>query len=239
MMPAFVPDSTTYRPSSPWLTLPLALLSFGLWPLWRWREQWLHFVALDRSHCIRVGRLRLQKATANERPRVLQACRQLGGLPVLLAGWLLALVASACILAVSFLTSDSADRFWQGTYTLASIHGFSLHWCWVLAVSFGYFCHWFSVRRYLFARRVLDETMMPPADLGPPGVAWVVVAVILCALGAWWAIPMALAGSLQRRHSVLRYVPPASGVRTCRTTGCGRALPASALYCPRCGGTTA
>ncbi len=85
----------------------------------------------------------------------------------------------------------------------------------------------------------------------------IVAAILFLHYGVWWAIPMLLAGTTQRRYisSTSRQTRGAIAQRIrlmdsrgtmdtevgrrCSQTACQATLPAHALFCPRCGTSAA
>jgi hypothetical protein len=142
---------------------------------------------------------------------------------------------------------------------------------WVGFVSVASVSHWLqvqlhvrSVRRYLaeFNAIAADEGFAP-IRLRPVGIGlrplWIIGAIIMILNSAPWAVPLVLAGAVQRRYTrhsaqdfrthlaerarhMLLYrrprtaLPPEWLMRMrCATTGCKTPLPTGARFCPRCG----
>jgi hypothetical protein len=143
---------------------------------------------------------------------------------------------------------------------------------WNLLLCVVYMLHWVQIRLYVrdlrrfveqFNRVTHHEKLDP---VNPPSLrlglrmGWIATAVFFVAMGAFWGIPLALAGASQRRyinHTAQRVreqmgervraimasrapaaVPPGEyrdhGPR-CDRDNCRARLPAGARFCPRCG----
>ncbi len=140
---------------------------------------------------------------------------------------------------------------------------------WLTTLLLAYSCHWLVVREHLFAVKSLFHAAKHSA--GPPttgvrrykienglSALWVIGAILSCLHAAWWGIPLALAGAMQRKYMtttsrMLRGIlaegvrtaaspqdmeAAKQGIRFCRTQTCGCHLPQIARYCPRCGTPT-
>ena len=82
---------------------------------------------------------------------------------------------------------------------------------WTIGLSVAYVLHWIQVQRYAASVRNFIEKFnaiaasegLTPVRPQMPGVGlrpmWVAGAVVLCGLGAFWAIPMMLAGAAHQR----------------------------------------
>lgn len=246
------PEVNIARPAGPWRTFLAALFTFGLWPLLRWPRMWRQFIEVDRPRQISRAAAAKIGADDKQRRRIDRAVSHMTLVPILNAAPMVTLVLAVLLI----LTISGSEFAWSEIWELAyhpehlvqwpiSQQMLAFHSTWLTLLCVGYGCHWFVVRRYVFAVKDLDRAIgqrtLPRPSSGGPGARWVISAIPLCALGAWWAIPMVLAGSTQRRYSTV--MAPAvferpSVVRFCRTTGCGARLIESARYCPRCGTQT-
>lgn len=151
----------------------------------------------------------------------------------------------------------------QGDQTAAGLlsRAISLHTLWSLALPVAYLAHWAqvgvhraNVRRFV---RVLNTTMetrglMPIRLREGTATFWplaIVAAFLLVQWGAWWGIPMLLAGAAQRRYILTTSralqvqlnqrmavdLPWATAARRCQAGGCRAMLPLPAKFCPQCG----
>ena len=146
-------------------------------------------------------------------------------------------------------------------------------WNALLCAAYG--LHWLQIRLYIRdLRRFVEqfnrvaghdklEPVNPPRLKLGMRVGWILTAVLLACVGAFWGIPMALAGASQRRYinQTAQHVREQMGerVRTmmglrgpapvvagatphyrvhtyrCDRDNCRANLPAAARFCPRCG----
>jgi hypothetical protein len=142
---------------------------------------------------------------------------------------------------------------------------------WNAGLSIVYALHWLQVRLHAVAVRrfvdglnvVLAAERVEPVVAPPSGAgvhpAWLAVGAAGVVCGAVWALPMALAGGLQRRYinvwcpairaavadrvrTMLQgqrpavALPPWGGeALVCQELRCGAEIPAEARFCPRCG----
>jgi hypothetical protein len=134
---------------------------------------------------------------------------------------------------------------------------------WLGTLMFGFICHWYAVRSHAVAVKdllrwtnglakehsfnAIDER---PTQLGL-NLLWIIIAISFCANAAWWAIPMVLAGAMQRRYvgktspAVLTALADQAHIgfsqvkfestRRCAAARCGAKVPGQAKFCPRCG----
>ena len=240
------------QPAGPWTTFWTALLSFGLWPLFRWPTMWRQFVELDRPRQINRAEAVRRVADDKQRRKIDRAMSGMTHIPILAAAPTVALGVAGLIILLLFGSGAHWSEIWLLAYHPDKIprwpisqHMLQFHTTWLTLLCVGFGCQWFVVRRYVFAVKDLDRAVGQrslPRSHGGPGFKWVLAAIPLCALGAWWAIPMVLAGSVQRRYSKLREFVSAPAapdtVRFCETKGCGLRLMDSAKFCPRCGAAT-
>ena len=145
---------------------------------------------------------------------------------------------------------------------------------WTIALGLGYVFQWLQVRSHAADVRHFISRFNPiaQAEMLPPVLEpfngwvyfrplWIVTAVLLASYGAWWGIPMVLAGMAQRRYTrltgphlrrelarrvkdivALRQMgvgrPGLYAVATARRCGnvrCLAPLNANARFCARCG----
>jgi hypothetical protein len=142
---------------------------------------------------------------------------------------------------------------------------------WTISLCIGYSAHWFAVLAHqarvrnfisdfneLAQRKGVRPMMLPPEVLGF-SVVWLFGGFILMKCGAFWGLPLALAGAAQTRYiksqarttraqlaervrEVLSATRPQMLVpvpvvlrRKCPVSLCQAPLPPTATYCPRCG----
>ncbi|MDB5302214.1 MAG: hypothetical protein JWO87_3877 [Phycisphaerales bacterium] len=146
-----------------------------------------------------------------------------------------------------------------------------LYMAWCVSLSIGYLLHWAQVRGHMadvtrFVARfnpVAEAESLPPVrghklPIGVFRPLWILTAVMLAVYGAWWGIPMVLAGMAQRRYTSVtgnlirhelakrvkdmvamrREAPQAIEAipsRRCGNPRCLATLPPRARFCTRCG----
>jgi hypothetical protein len=149
------------------------------------------------------------------------------------------------------------DLRWQITDHLFSI------WAWGLL--FAYAVHWYAIRSHAraihslvnWSNRLATANGLPlvrnEALNTGLGAMWIILAVVLCFTNAWWGIPLALGGAMQRRYTRIDSIRIRSALgcqlregfamvpaiaptsRFCGSANCGARLPDVANFCPRCG----
>jgi hypothetical protein len=241
----------------PLKSLILGGLTFGILPLISWPKRFGKLVVVEQQqfwHLVEWLRIRTGDPDA---AKLLDSVRDTGAVPTLRLVPLVMLI----VLAVNFLTSFDASGLQR-----RQILG-----VWVICLSVAYASHWLHVHLHVsevngFLRRlnpILLRQHLPPMAQYGVGIGlrpfWVVPGIIGAALGAWWAIPAALAGSIQQRYcrgtsnrirselamrvtALLQEQRPAIDVPTpngfrvvCNNRLCGKSLPGAAAFCPRCG----
>jgi hypothetical protein len=265
--------------SAPPFAAVLAGLTFGVGPavLWPWR--WATLLDRDRPYYRELASWWQARVSPKEAAQLNDVIGRLRPRPILMIlPWLAAAFTVAS--AVVFLSVQRPDlhglipRLASGTYRLRHAglrwgHDVQdhLHFVWIWTLAFAYGCHLYAVRTHALAvgdlvrwtnkvsrehevRRVRNETGR--LGLGP---VWVGTAVVLCVYGAWWVIPMVLAGAAQRRYAdvasprlqqalaaqagdAVALTGTTAAARFCPTPNCTHRLPAPAAYCPRCGAAT-
>lgn len=248
---ALAPSPAPPRPAGPWWTLLTAVLSLGLWPLWRWSMMWQQFVRRDRPAQLARAAAARTSATEKQQRAIDRAVAKINRFPIIAAGPNFAFGVVALIAILMVLHRFPPHELWTLCFDPKGIHHWPMpqtavkfHRAWVVLLWIGYGCQWLVVRRYVFATRALRSVMLPEAhrpSVGGPSIGWVLSAIVLCVLHAWWAIPMVLAGSIQRRHSIhyAGLLDVDSPVLFCIAPGCGARLALEARYCPRCGSNVA
>jgi hypothetical protein len=148
---------------------------------------------------------------------------------------------------------------------------YNFHLIWTICLCFAYGSHWLHIREHAanvnqLVRRInailSRHGVMPVAVIGP-GMGlrplWIFAAIVGVLAGAWWAIPAAMAGALQRQYMrrvslqirsqlsqrvallmqgsrppvVVAATPPRRAA--CRNALCAGPIPTGAQFCPRCG----
>jgi hypothetical protein len=268
-------------PVTSWLA---AFFTLGLWPLLRWPHRWNELIDEHQPDLIALAawwRRRLAPQAVKKMDRAvedLQTPWVLLGIPTVIFWFVLVVFAT-----VAFQRGLNFDYFqyvtysWDkhGRYFLQSLDDLHLHQLWLWALFAGYAALWIGTRRHVKAvRSIMTIAHRAGGGVGRPagrdmidgGVSflWIVAAIIFCANSAWWGIPFALAGAIQRRYTValpvvrsilanqvrialhdggdmgapptmVTPIQPVVGSSFCQTRGCGARLPSVANYCSRCG----
>jgi hypothetical protein len=261
---------------SPARAFGLGLITFGVWPLWKLSRQFSDYVTLERQqlwHMAEWLRVRRGGDSSQALHDHLQSIRPRTALKILMA---------ACVLLAGVVIWNEMDggislsRLIESTYRTHQPwfddEGPTAIWLvWVLGLSVAYSLH--GLRIYLHHRavarfvggfnRLLQREGIPTITMPAFGVrpmrGWWVTEIILALIGAFWGIPMSIAGAMQRRYinssaarlraqmlervrSILQQNRPAIAVpnyvihgRRCGNALCQASLRASALFCSRCG----
>ncbi len=259
-------------------TLIVGLGSFGLAPLWIWPKRFGDVVETERVRYLHLAEwMRLN----HPGPEGDELVRRAAGMRVRPLLWVVPMAATAALVFAFAATRfpgnwgdgvwDATYGYWAGSRLVAGPWTVTLWQMWVGALVLGYVCHWAqvavqmaNVRRFIVA---LDgvcrrEGVAPVGriDAGWAGAVWPLAGgLVLGMMGVLWAMPMLLAGWIQRRYAmkvadrtrwavadraraILRVSRPEMAapmpillVRRCPRDLCQAAAGASARYCPRCG----
>jgi hypothetical protein len=267
-------------PWGPIKSLVLGAISLGVLPLLYWPRIFARFCISQQQqfwHLLEWLRVRHGDANAAELQRTLGAI-----VPpfTLRAAPLACLIIIAAFFGWPLLYSST----WMATplgiihHPLASWRRFSLnnfYMVWTICLCFAYGSLWLHIREHAanvnqLVRRInviLHHHELDPVSANDPGLGlrplWIFAAIVGVMAGAWWAIPAALAGALQKQYMrrtsmrtrselsqrvrtlLLRQRPPidvpvARPLRfACRNALCVSPMPRGAQFCPRCGSRTA
>jgi hypothetical protein len=253
-------------------TLVLGTISFGTLPLLDWSIRTRELFAGEAARLVQVCRYAAPDPTWPLRLGLMRQARRTGPiamfwlLPTLIAAFLMGgavvVMLSAKYNGIGHLidltygagteaTFDDPRSLLQtafGIWSALLIGGYLVH---LLHVQI----HFASVRRFLvrfngvLAMSGVRTIPLPRVSI-LPGLLWAAGGIILTTWGAWWALPMVLAGSIQRRdafdmHRNLRTtladrMAELSKVHIrieprCQTPRCQTVLRPAARFCPRCG----
>jgi hypothetical protein len=202
-------------------TVLLGVCSFGILPLLIWPGRFRDYVAAESRAMQEIAEW---ARVRGKRPAAVgplfaaaedAACKPLP--------WLACLLLTLFVVVAFWLsfmhTSLTWDHLLGVTYYfplrgtgIAQPHALHLHKVWVAVLSVGYLLHWLQVRSHasdvkLFVARLnplVEAEHLPPIPTprcgSGVGVMSIVAAVLMCLYGAWWGIPMLLAGAAQRRY---------------------------------------
>jgi hypothetical protein len=251
------------------------LLTFGLLPLWRLHRQFHDYITFEKQQLWHLAEWLRVRRGGEDTLALHETLRRHRTSFVLSLG---KFFGAAAFIAVVFADLHGQFRLRyliDETYRLnwsRYWHGHEIWVAWVAGLGIAYGLHWLQVvlherRLERFAERfnkvALREGVAPIAD--PPfdlglNTGWIVAAVLLAWFGgALWAVPMALAGAVQRRYinrtatrvrgelldrarTMIAQQRPAVAVpsyvihgRRCENPGCKAPLKAGARFCSRCG----
>ena len=273
--------SRSFRGNFSWGVVPtlfLSVVSFGVLPLLRWTQNLRRYVLLERQQLWHLAEwLRLQTAHPDAQTLPVEAEK---------IRWRSALAGTALAWVGALAFVFAAELFVRGAYPspLRSVISWTYgiryeagktradqFGIWTLCLSIAYALHWLQVqlhagdvRRFLEKfNRVLEWEGVEPLSRPRGGIGlqplWIIAAAGLCAVGAYWGVPLMLAGAVQRRYisrtsacvraeaadrvrtilllrrPVLRVPPFARATILCRTSGCRAPIPLLANFCARCG----
>jgi hypothetical protein len=262
--------SVPARTWGPFSSFILSICTFGILPLLVWPRRWNAFAEYERRQMISLATFWRRRATPMQAQALDASISQIGPQSIYTIVPILILVfmgMMASIMAVSFFHDGRiADDFiLRGDFV--GLHRYqwwtpepvetNLHIIWIASLLIGYICHWAAVRSHALAVESLAMQIKGIAGSQGGGsfVAvssglnplWIVAAVVLCSMHAWWGIPLVLAGAMQRKYmrstsprirralaEQLMDRPMGQG-SFCGTAGCGAAKREGAKFCPRCG----
>lgn len=256
-------------------------LSFGLLPLLAWPRRFSRFVKLEQQQLWHLAEWVRLHSGHPDAPRLRAQADRLANrnglriLSLLVAGF-----TAFFIFSTLSPRTNWSDAFWASTYGFQQSS--SSHWIshlqaqglftvWNIGLVVAYGLHWVQlrlhaarVRRFIWRFNAIAKIEgLTPVHPSIPGLGfrpgWVVGAILLCFAGAFWAVPMMLAGAVQSQyikessvrdraalahrlramllhHRPTLHVPvPVFLRRTCVLPLCRAAVPDAANFCPRCG----
>jgi hypothetical protein len=217
-------QAQTIAPPGPISSFFASLFTLGLFPLLSWPRRWSEVMDAEQQDLVALAAWWRRRASPVEGGRLALAVERLQPATGLMAipqivFWCMLVIFGIQVInrgpdfdyfnALTFGWSD------HGRYMFRSIDDLHLHKLWVWALAVGYICHWLAIRRYTQAMRMLAKWTNRTAGPGVRPVArgmidggmspmWIISAIVLCAMSAWWAIPMVLSGAAQRRYTMIR-----------------------------------
>ncbi|MEA2734683.1 MAG: hypothetical protein QOE14_1134 [Humisphaera sp.] len=251
------------------------LLTFGVLPLWRLHRQFRDYITFEKQQLWHLAEwLRVRRG--GEEALALHHALRKHRTSFFLS--LIKFLGVAMFVGVAFAELQGrfqVRRLIDQTYRVDWVRYWQHHevWiAWVAGVGIAYGAHWLQVVRHerrlerfaeRFNRVALREGVAPiddpPFDFGL-NTGWIIGAGLLAWLGgALWAIPMALAGAVQRRYinrtatrvrgelldrarAMIAQQRPAVAVpsyvihgRRCDNPRCQAPMKAGARFCSRCG----
>ncbi len=257
----------------------LAGVTFGLLPAIVWPWRWASLLDRDRPYYRDLANWWRTRVTAADADKLDDILDRLRPRPILMVlPWLAAAFTFASALLMLIYQrpdyhdllprlADCTYRFRPGVHVWGTTLDRHVHDVWLWGLTFAYACHFYAVR--VQARCVGDlarwtnavtrgdrvRTVRSGSRMLGLNALWVIGAIVLCGMHAWWAIPMVLAGASQRRYAdvisprlkqglsaqagdAMTLVGSSGPARFCPTPNCGNRLPAPAAFCPRCGSAT-
>jgi hypothetical protein len=261
-------------------TVLLGVPSFGLIPLLGWSRRFRNFAMDDFESSRDLAEWAALRGRQPARiDSLMQAAEETvpSPLPRVLSLIVSALIAGTFIIRYTHVPF-SLEGLIGATYSHETRFGESsplspeefLYRVWVAGLSIGYVVQWLNVRVHAdnmkrFVTRlnpIFEAENLPAVRVSNQGWVyfrplWIMTAVLLSMYGAWWGIPMALAGMAQRRYTTLTAkrlrkdlanrmrdvamtdrapgFAVASGSRRCGNSRCLAPLPPRARFCTRCG----
>lgn len=254
----------------------IAWISLGLLPLWFWPRRWNALAETERLDMLALAAWWRHRAGLDNDDDLDSAVRRLGSQPIFMIVSLLILAFVVAIMGLLFVEGWSFGQIRELTYGYRpyvlrpfwrplNAEAVYLHQVWMSGLFIAYGCQWVAVRSRTFAMQALVVSINRIAGacgaraVSPPAVSsglrplWVGVAIVFCLMHAWWGIPLALAGAMQRRYMLVTsprvraaladqlrgIISPSaeesSTARFCRGERCRAWLSADAKFCPRCG----
>ncbi|HET6252035.1 MAG TPA: hypothetical protein VFE47_30395 [Tepidisphaeraceae bacterium] len=271
-------------------TILLGVPSFGLLPLLAWPLRFREYGAdetLAMQELAQWAKLRGRQPAAVGPLLAAAEDTALSPLPFIFSLIVAALIVG--VFAIQFMhmsapTDGLVSSLLSWTYSVDSrFTGSSplsqrefVYRVWVIGLSIGYAVQWIHIRTHAADVKRFVERFGPIAEAeGLPGVKlpvrghayfrpiWILAAVILALYGAWWGIPMVLAGMAQKRYTrvtgkfirnelakrvkdvvMLRQMPAmlttaTSGLPRCSNPRCLAVLRTNSRFCTRCGSAMA
>jgi hypothetical protein len=192
----------------------LALLTFGIVPLWRMRRAFRGFVTLEKQQLWHLGEWLRNRRGGEEAAAVADAVSRIGR-----RWWISALITICLIVMTASLVmgllgfhqglSGVIDRTYRFSVTGRDPKFFAT---WLLTLGIGFTLHFIGICLHaldvekvairfntLAMREGVTAVTLQRAPLGF-SIGWAIVALAFVPAGALWAIPMALAGASQRRY---------------------------------------
>jgi hypothetical protein len=261
------------RATGPVIAFLQSLFTAGLLPLVIWPTRWAEFLESERHDLLDLAGWWRRRVDSNDAARLDKIVRRLRPRPILMVLPWLAVAFNLVLMITLIAMGDDLARLRDLTFGRVPV-GFvnqsptyeiesRFYLSWVITLGLAYLCHWYAVRSHVLAvnalvkwtNRISRENKFRhiPLDVLQKGwnPLWIVLAIGLCLMNAWWAIPMVLAGSLQRmycrktsptvRMALASQARSAFAIarshrdRFCAAGHCGARLPAPAKFCPRCG----
>lgn len=260
-------------------TLLWSTITFGVGPLLLWPTGIRKLIAAERSQFLHLAEwMRLRSGSPNT-SRLVEAAERVKINPILsygptmIAGVVVVLFAAMFQRVGGFRLPDliaSTYQFGRTYPSIGPIAANKLFSIWTVGLTTGYAMHWFqllaharNVRRAVRAFNFLAIPEGLPPVREPRGVGlrpiWFASALVMMSANAVWAIPMMLAGGMQRRYAnvtgpalrsavagrlrdlllvrrpVMRMPTPIIVQRRCTNERCCSAMERMANFCPRCG----
>ena len=258
------------------VSLVQCLITFGLLPLLLWPTRWAEFLETERHDLIDLAGWYRRRVDADEARRLDKIVKRLRPRPLLMVLPWLAVGFNLVMMVTLLILGDDLGRLWDLSFDHHHYRFVSyvsptpqgqleshLYFAWASTLTLAYFCQWYAVRSHTIAvnrlvswtnRLARENRFMQIKNealqlgLNP---LWIIIGIGFLMHQSWWAIPMVLAGSLQRQYSTksspqtrvalaaqARHgfaVVQSQGDRFCAAGHCGARLPAPAKFCPRCG----
>jgi len=259
-------------------TLLWSTVTFGIGPLLVWPRGLRGLIATERSQFLHLAEWMRLRSGAPDTSQLVAAAERVKINPILSYGpvW----IASAVVIAFGIIFSQvgfsvrdliaSTYHFGRGWPRIGPIAANELFTIWSTGLLTAYTLHWFQLLAHASkvrnAVRAFNELAIPqglPPVREPRGVGlrpiWLAAALVMMSANAMWAIPMMLAGGMQRRYAavtgpalrgavadrlrdmlmvrrpMMRVPSPIAVQRRCPNEQCRAEMPRIANFCPTCG----
>jgi hypothetical protein len=205
-------------------TFVLSVLTIGILPLLVWPKRMRDFMVWEQQQFWHLAEwLRLRTGRPEATALRDDLTRDIGPAPMA-GGFSLAFLVMAVVAIVHVASASYFDpgRLWVDVWNLDPAGRFfrfrrhaDFFAVWTLALSAGYFVHWWQVCRHAGAVEAYVEEFnhfaaaegIAPVEVRGVGVGfsplWALAALIGVSRGALWAIPLALAGVVQMRYVLI------------------------------------
>jgi hypothetical protein len=255
------------------------LITFGILPYFGLSRRFRDYVSFERQQMVHLADWLRKHDDSRETEQLQDLTRRLRFRESLHLFGLLAVLFTVGLLVLGAqpVTPRRLIDLTYGPWQNSTPRGIKVYLWWNIALGLAYLVHFVQVSWHIEAfRRCVDQfnavtrrlgvaEVKTPAHWSGFGIGWVLSAFVLVWLGAFWAIPMVMAGAMQRRYVtrsaletrrqlaermrvllVKRRENPAEQVgregpdyrvhlSRCSRPLCQAPVPADATFCPRCG----
>ena len=252
------------RTWGPFSSFILSICTFGILPLLVWPRRWNAFAEYERRQMISLATFWRRRATPMQAQALDASISQMGPQSIFTVVPILILVFVGMMVVSLLNDGRSMENILRMILGYHRYHWWfldpldmKLYAIWTISLLIGYICHWAAVRSHALAVESLAVKINGIAGVRGAGrfvgvtsglnPLWIVAAVALRGMHAWWGIPLVLAGAMQRkymnstspriRQALVGQLldGPTGQASFCNIPGCGAPKRDQANYCPRCG----